>query len=343
MAEVLEHLSAAVVAASKRAEDKRESSYLMAADLLPAYARRYADAEDVAQVARIILGSVCESGLTGSLAAGAAVKRAAQWVATDEIGDTRTPKVRTVAAGDTRTALDLPTSDGATCPDISARWTMWTTAVEVWEAASDETAAVLSALAETPEVWSSDAKDRAAKSVKVAPLARALYGSDSGPRRTAAKRALTAALAESSALARQVANHYGLPSSAPDSERKPKRDTRVDTSGPASQVVRTVNGALWVTSADRSECVSAEHAALILARCAVLPAYDGGTAGEVVTAALSAPRVLAPARRPSGVGIGMVHGNGQRAGGGAPEPRPTMSRKRKRDGGIGSPMVPARG
>lgn len=344
----------AEVTASAEAEAAPSADYLAAADLLPAFARRHADASDVASLARLLLASVMASGLTGSLAAGAAVKRASERLAEANRGS----REAEVPAGDTY-AEDFPEADHLAratypAPDRLARVTeadrlaMVTDATfgpRPWTEDTAQAAEVLSLLATCPEAWGSGHGADPGKPSGVG-IGSAMVGAPiARGRRSQAWANLAADLLASldgGSLPAWVLLPARNGAEAAKHERGTLRDSRQATSGPASRVVRTFrNGSRWVTLEDRSVRVTEAEALAYLAWCDRLPAHHGGTAREVTTADLSSPRDLLPARRPAGVGVGMVHGSGQRAGAGAPEPRPTMSRRRKRDGGIGSPMVPA--
>lgn len=344
----------AEVIASAEAEASPTDAYLAAAEMIPAYARRWTDAEDVASLARLLLASVMAEGLSGSLAAGAAVKRAAERMA-----EQSRKHAAEVAAGDTRDlaegeARDTLARTHYARPDGCATYSEADALADVLAAAevTAEGVALLALLAREAEAWGGGHGAQACDPSGPG-LAALLAGH-------AVKRGRkTASVAESArdalAACRDALGYVGdvegvsawrLPArngaDAAHAERGLVRDSRQATSGPASHVVVTrPDGARWLCLPNVWHRVTDEAAAAALAYADALPAYTGGTAREVTTADLAAPRDLLPARRPAGVGMGMVHGNGQRAGAGAPEVRPTGSRKRKRDGGVGSPMIPA--
>jgi hypothetical protein len=335
----------AEVEACKIMEAAPTTAYLEARQCIPALSRRYADSEDVAAVAYVLLASAMVSE-DGYKCAAYAVRRAAS-----RMSEQHARHAAEVPAGDTM-------GEAAECEDVAARTLYarpipysspdarygWTRRDALATAASlmdEDGAALLAALWDAPdEVWDV----RGVRGVSVARLASLITGQEvkRGRVTTAYAAALTAALEDvTAALEAAGWQGHGLDSASSGHERQvPKYADNV--AGPASMVVRTrPDGSHWVTYPTHSAMVTPDTAATVLALPSLPARPQDGRVREVTTAALSAPRDLMPARRPAGVGIGLVHGNGQRAGGGAPEPRPTMSRRRKRDGGIGSPMVPA--
>lgn len=329
------NLTESIVAASVAAESDPSESYLEAARFLSAFSAKYADADDVASVARLILASVMESGLTGSLAAGSAVKRAAQWL-TSERGGNDDPMRGALSTEDEYDVTTLVADDSHVAPDAIARWSARDDLGATWDALDDTGRAVMEALRHA-DSWRADKPSARA-------IAMRLYGKCNGYLRDIVTQCLDQTMADMREVGAVIPDWRHAPCTAGDRARDLARDTTCATSGTASLVVRTLpNGTSWVTLADRSSRVDLDGVATVLAHVDTLPAYMGGTGQEVIAASLTEPRALMPATRPCGVAIGMVHGSGMRAGGGAPTPRPVASRKRKRDGGVGSPMVPAKG
>ncbi|HEU5043068.1 MAG TPA: hypothetical protein VFT75_02915, partial [Nocardioidaceae bacterium] len=256
------------------------------------------------------------------------------------------PIVRTMPVGDTREALADLAAGEVDAPDRIARWTRRDTLAQVWERLDDSGRAIMGDLRHA-DVWGG----RGARDVNVSALARRAYGNrPTGKARAALASVLADVLADMREIGRRLPRE-ALPTMPTGLDPTPGtlRDTRVPTSGTASLVVRStaasraVGAAGWLTLDDRSIMISDEARATALAHADVVPAYDGGRVAEVTRASLDAAWETAatmPARRPAGVPAGARYGV-RIAGNGTPEPRPQGSRRRKRDGGIGSPMVPA--
>lgn len=342
------------VHAASAAEAKPTADYLTAADLLPAYARKHADAADVASLARLLLASVMADGLTGSLAANTAVRRAAQRLAEqarkvqeEAMGDTYADAADAEEAG---TPLAAMVRANYPAPDACARITDRDRLAMVIGAVEDAgQRALLTILAKRQDAWGNGHGADADKPSGPALAAILASAPVKRGRRTAALAA--DALAALAALdAGDMPAWAVLPARAGEDVCQPERgllrDTSVPTSGEASAVVRTFsNGERWITYADHSSRVTDEQAVGVLA-WANLPAASVSTAraDEELRASLAAPSTLLPMRRPAGVGVGMTYGTtGQQAGEGYAEMRPvTSSRKRKRDGGIGGAMLSGR-
>lgn len=353
----------AEVHAAADAEAAASADYLAAADLLPAFSRRHADADEVASLARLLLASVMASGLAGSLAAGAAVNRAA-----DRLAVQRRKSLPEVAAGDTfGSADDFTPADHLAranypAPDQCARLTDADRLAMVRAAmagplpmteAADQRCQVVDLLASLPEAWG-QGHGAAADQPSGVGIGSAMVGGPIARGRRSQAWANLATEVLASLDAGDLPAWAVLPAlngeAAAKHERGIPRDSHQPTSGPASAVVRTVRSGQWVTLADRSVMVTDEAATYVLGQVGTLPAFSGGTAGEVVRASLgqqvSGDR---PGQRVPGVTVDRTTGAAVApwghahlgSGGGKAASRPAASRKRKRDGGIGSPMVPA--
>lgn len=196
----------------------------------------------------------------------------------------------------------------------------------------------------------------------VAALAAVLYPDTgrlpSGRVRAALSAAVADALAQWREIGRTVPTWRHAASTAPDAARSLARDTTTPDAGPASYVVRhgtPCEGPLrpgetrptlarWAVLDGRAVVLDDDAAALALLSVVALPAWHGQRpATEETRAALAAPAVLLPTRRPAGVSPGIVYGPGRAVASDAyADARPTPSRKRKRDGGIGTSAVTGR-
>lgn len=341
--------------ACKAAEAAPSATYEEAALLLPAYARRWMDAEEVAHLARILLASADQ--VDASKAAWQACRRAA-----DRLAQQRRRNAEEVPAGDTMAmaADDLEVEaattvarSSSTSPEAAYGWTWRDTLATSRTLLDEASAAMVTTLLDHAEVWDA----RSSRGISPRALGLAHYGREIS--RGRASQALAATLGETLADAAEAWHAVGLwdggqyeaDSPAPLKARGLERDTRVPTSGLASAVVITrADGRRYVVLpasgalGERSCILSDEAAAYTLNQVDTSAAYRGGRKDDEVRATLSAPSTLLPMRRPAGVGVGMTYGTtSARAGEGYAEQRPTTGgRKRKRDGGIGSAMVTGR-
>lgn len=354
-------LTDVVIAALKRTCET--DTYADAATYVPMFASAYADADDVAADARIYLGTVIESGLTGSLAAGAAVRRVCAWIGAERTAPNADPMRGAASIEANRETLETVAGDSHVAPDRIARWSFWDDLGAVWDALDDTGRAIMGTLTRE-ECWTEsgtpDARAILATLYPRCPIAstETLEGgahaghvhnsacSPTPPTLALVREALNQTRCDMREVGGMLADWRHAPSAAPDSERGLARDTRVPTSGVASAVVLTrPNGDRWVDRGDHFTRVTDDDAARILARTN-LPAYVGGTARESDDAALA--QTTPNPRRVPGVTVdrdGVARAAWGTAavgsGTGRAAVRPVGSRKRKRDGGIGSPMIPA--
>jgi len=366
-------LTPGIVAACADAEGKASDGYTLAASLIPAYSRRHDGADDIASVARVILADVMETtGRTGSDAAATAVSRAAAWY-----GQQQQRHGAEMLAGDTASDDDGAPRETLNraeypAPDRIAQWRERDTLADAWAtlAARDARtpgdavlADVIRDLVTVADVWSDRAAQGGKSPVSVAALAAHRYGADrvTGRNRTALATVVAEALETFGEYVRATLNREGIGAygyAAPGSdvahhERATLRDTSTPDSGPASFVVSTApDGSQWLNvpadpegryGANYTRLRDGANVATILARTDALPAHHvAGAARETVAANVAASTGTGrPSRRPAGVSPGIVYGAGHTAGAGKPDARPTASRKRKRDGGVGSPTIPA--
>lgn len=337
-----DYLTPATVAACAAAETAPPARYVNAADLLPTFAGAGPERDDVAALARVMLADVLAAMPT---ATAQSLANVATFRARRAVGDMalrQTGGHAEFAAGDT--LADLAADDasprasvargGYGAPDAIARWTLADTLA---------TAVRMAAQADADAPVIVDAMRHAGTTSAVA---RALDLPTGGRGASALSARVAAVLADVARQAATVVDVLADPSAGPDHARSIPRDPTVPTSGTASAVVLTrANGDRWACLPTVSVRVDSDGVALTLATVDTLPPYVGGTRRETDSADVLAAQETArtrPARRPQGVSVGMVHGGARHvAGDTAPEMRPTGSRKRKRDGGIGSPMIPA--
>lgn len=349
----------AEVIASAEAEAAPTAAYLEAAGLIPPYARRHADADDVASLARLLLASVMASGLAGSLAAGAAVKRASARLAEAN----RETREAEMPAGDTRTEAAAAEAEGKPLdylpratyprPDRLAVVTEADRLATILATLAPADMALLAIMRRHGDAWGEGIGRATVGQPNGAAIAARLAGAavKAGRRTAATAEAARLALAEAAEAAGEIpAWVQAAPLNGADAASHARglaRDTRTEASGLASRVIVTDrHGGLWVLHADRATRTDEAAALFALANVGTVEAHNGGRAyaDEETRATLAAPATLRPLRRPAGVGVGMTYGTtGQRAGEGYAELRPaTGGRKRKRDGGIGSSMVTGR-
>jgi hypothetical protein len=320
--------------------------------MLPGMARRYADSEDVASVASVLLGDALETGLEGSLAAGSATKRAAARLhahASDvllsevAIGDTFTDDT----PGTHLSRPFIPAPDGIAC------WSDADTLASLCSLLTPAQVIVLGT-AYAPE----HADPRGRHGVSGTALASSLAGSPvkAGRATTQALDMVSDALTEARSHAGDVVAILDLDSLSRGNGRDWPRWEDVLT-GTASPVVHTasIHGPAragetlprlsWACLPNGDVMTAENPAALapLLTWVDALPALPSGNVRETTYADVLASTL--PERhngsRPQGVGVGMVHGQGRVAGDQTPKPKPAAPSKRKRDGGIGGPMTRA--
>ena len=326
------------------------SAYRLALPMVAPLARSYADADDVASVASVLLGVALQDGLTGGHAAASAVKRAAGRL----YGQSADMLAHEITCGDSRTAdvagTFLPRATMPT-PDDVTRWTAADTLATV-TSTLDAATLLLLGVAFTPE----HADPRGRYGVAGVALASTLAGQPVARGRASA--AAVALLTEAVDAAR--ANVPATLASTPAGDSTSKgggtdapRWADVLT-GPASPVVSwspvqgpTLDGSrlpflAWAVLSTGSVLLHHDRHALgaLLLPLLTMEGGEAGTVREGRDADLLASTSPVRSARPvAGVTAGLrvghsVAGTGQAI-------RATVSRKRKRDGSIGGSMTRA--